>query len=645
MTERLVTCFRWFNRRTPAAEYLAVAAEVAQALMDIGGQPISWSADRYSFAFSRSMVREVLAVTLRLMARHSALGVAMAMRELVQDAGRSWGPGLSLSEGLATAVRRGEILFDPAIDVVSGQLIATVGEVEVEIGGLTMSAALMLAGAAPVAGVRSSLPPDVAAEPLSWRTSAPRATSHDLSPAAELLTSPEPVNAAPTDPTEEPVELSSSVVDSAVPTPNALERAIAYAEQLAQTAGPISVDEDRPTLADSPRASSQKPVLDAASNGVGPEHRVQVNVLSLEQDAAADHADDAATIVRDEAATLVLDDASTLVRADEQNLSPAAPERRTLPSSGAPPNNEIDGYTEPAPGTLPSSELLDVPSRVTPVGPPPLLHRSHAPAALDATSPLGQWHPSQLPTGPAHPGLVHPGPVQSSNPPAQSSLPPDDRSSQMRPPPKPSTRSSAPDLPAYPMPAASTVPPPVAVISMPSPRVSAPPPKPAGKSRAPARRLSEPPPKPSRTPSDADAERTSAIEALLADETSALRDRPLGTAAADRVLERELEQLIDLDTPDGEGELGLLRLREAARAAQLREAPHYARARLAVAAALGRSGNARDAYLESLLALARARETRDTAAVRASARLIAELTRRAGFSQAAGQWDELSRNA
>lgn len=620
MTERLVTCFRWFDRRTPAAEYLAVATEVAQALMDIGGQPISWSADRYSFAFSPSMVREALAVTLRLMARHSSLGVAMAMRELVQDAGRSWGPGLSFAEGLVTAVRRGEILFDPAIDAVSGQLIATVGEVEVEVGGFTMSAALMLAGAAPVAGVRSSLPPDVAAEPLSWRTSAPRATSHDLSPAAELLTSPQPVNTAVSDGTEEAVELSSSVVDSAVPTPNALERAIAYAEQLAQTTGPISVDEDRPTLADSPRASSQKPLqADTASNGVDPEHRPQVNVVSLYQDnvASAD-GDDAATIVRDDAATLVHDDAATLVRADDQNLSPAAPARRTLPSSGAPPNNEIEGYAEPAPGTLPSSELVDVPSRVTPVGPPPLLHRSHAPAAPEAADVL-----------------------QSSNPPPQGSLPPEDRASQMRPPPKPSTRSSAPDLPAYAMPAASAVPTPVAVISMPPPRVSAPPPKPAGKSRAPGRRMSEPPRKPSRTPSDADAERTSAIEALLADDTSALRDRPLGTAAHERALERELQQLIDLEAPHDDGELGLLRLREVARAAQQQQAPQYARARLALAAALGRAGKARDAYLESLSALARARETRDAGAVRASAQLIAELTRRAGFSQAAVQWDEL----
>jgi hypothetical protein len=600
------------------------------------------------------MFREVLAVTLRLMARHRSIGAAMAIRELVQDGGRSWGQGLMFAECMASAGRQGEILLDPAIDAVAGQVLATVGEVDVEIGGFTLSAALMHAGAVPVAGVRSSLPPDLNAEPLSWRTSSPRA--RELSPAAELLTSPEPVTFAASDPrnadvsdgvdtanvdnrelAEEAVELSSSAIDSAVPTPNAVDRALAHAELLAQTVGPISVDEDRPTLADSPRASSRQPAIEVIS--------VSVVGQQSQHGSPAESGGPSNGVYAGGA-----QDAAHTAEADiHASHEPAPPERRTLPSSAAPaaqPNPELEMYAEAAPGTLPSSELLDVPSRVTPVGPPPRLHHSHAPAAPQ----------------PAH-GLP------SSNPPALgSSLPPEDRSSQMRPPPKPSTRSSVPDLPAYPLPtqpalptqtAAPTQTPvpaptpgtsqtvvaqiaPLAVISMPPPRASAPPPKPAGKSRAPGRRMSEPPPKPSRTPSDVEAERTSAIEALLADDTSALRDRPLGPAAADRELDRELEHWIKGEAHGaGDGDLGMLRLREAARTAQQRQAPNQARTRLALAAALERVGRSREAYLESLSALARAREIRDASVQRASARLIAQLTRKAGFEQAAVQWDEL----
>jgi thioredoxin-like negative regulator of GroEL len=86
-------------------------------------------------------------------------------------------------------------------------------------------------------------------------------------------------------------------------------------------------------------------------------------------------------------------------------------------------------------------------------------------------------------------------------------------------------------------------------------------------------------------------------------------------------------------------QLGLLHLREAVRSAQLRQAPEQCRTRLALAVALLHAGRSHDAYLEALLALARARQSSDTAGERASAKLLGQLTRSAGYEQAAAAWD------
>lgn len=86
-------------------------------------------------------------------------------------------------------------------------------------------------------------------------------------------------------------------------------------------------------------------------------------------------------------------------------------------------------------------------------------------------------------------------------------------------------------------------------------------------------------------------------------------------------------------------------LREAKSKANGRGPSSKVKAALALAVALAAAGRDHDALLEVLDGLARARQAQDERAVRACARLLAQLSRSAGHERAAQRWDQLASEA
>lgn len=261
MSRHLVLCFRWCDRETEPTAYLAVAAEIALELEQIGGAPIGWSGEHQSFAFRLSELRALLTGTLRLMSRYSELGAAIVARPLFEQGERCWGPALLLAEGLAKSARRGEILLDPELDAVKHQQLATVGLVQVELGREYIEAALMIAGATSVGGFRSTLPPEMAveAQPRSKPEPAQR-------PALVIVADEIATQAAEALRAEAPLAVLGAQELEGETSDAAASELVSAAEQTHKPDYVVVADpmasksdanhyEERPTLADCPRPS------------------------------------------------------------------------------------------------------------------------------------------------------------------------------------------------------------------------------------------------------------------------------------------------------------------------------------------------------------------------------------------------------
>jgi hypothetical protein len=164
MSDRVVLCFRWHDPETESARYLAAAERIWRRIAAVGGESLSWSSDRYCFGFEASAFGVALETAIGLLSEAKTHAVGIALRELVTDGtGRSWGPALVLAETLAAAASPGEILLDPTLPQVQAGLLATLGTIPVRIGGERIGGALLLPGACPSDGFRSSLAPISAA--------------------------------------------------------------------------------------------------------------------------------------------------------------------------------------------------------------------------------------------------------------------------------------------------------------------------------------------------------------------------------------------------------------------------------------------------------------------------------------------------
>ena len=158
--ETLIVCFRWIDVQTEARRYLPAATRVRRRLAQVGGDPISWGADRYSFEFDPDDFRIVLTNVLGLISEAATHAVGVSGRGVERDEeGRIWGPGLVVAEALAGGAKGGEVLLDPTLPVIEEGALATLGAIPVRVGEGRLSAALLLPGTCPPDGFRVSVPP------------------------------------------------------------------------------------------------------------------------------------------------------------------------------------------------------------------------------------------------------------------------------------------------------------------------------------------------------------------------------------------------------------------------------------------------------------------------------------------------------
>jgi hypothetical protein len=526
MSERLVVSFRWQEKDSSAEAFFAAVAVVQSELQSLPSQWVGWGADGYSLVLAGN-VQTALAAVLRALGRAPSLSAGVALRALSQDAaGRSWGPALVIAEGLAAVARRAECLLDPALVEVLTPLPSGTGSLPVDLGRQALNAALLRAQDLPA---------------LGW----------------------EPLRS------DAFVDLDSSVVDSAVPTPRAAD----FESGTARTESAPSTAEDRPTLADSPQASSRPPApavpadFETADTGSGSSQPRRRR-------------------------------ASWPAEEPIPEIPASVGEPLTLGRPPVKPHQNSDAslvYTSLAEMDAAASEI------------PALLVHSD-PSATDAA--LGV--PERLPLGGS-------GSDESGEMPGAADL------------------LRAPEGSAH---SAE-----VLAVSVPR-NASGPPPKPSVRPKPSGLHLSEPPPKPPRNASDPhSAGRTSGV--LVHTGFESIADTLQGVSeqspqpSPESESDRDSLTRIEASVVTADLDLGLLRLRDALRLAQQMDSPNVGRARLAVAVGLQRSGNPREAYLEALLALAWAREVQDSRAERACARLLARLTRGAGFAEPAVVWDTL----
>ncbi len=166
--ETLLVCFRWIDTQTDVHRYLAAATRVRRRLAQVGGEPVSWGGDRYSFEFDRDDFRVVLSSVLGLISEAATHAVGISGRAVDRDEeGRIWGPGLVVAEALARGAKGGEVLLDPALPAVEEGALATLGAIPVRVGDGRLSAALLLSGTCPPDGFRVSLPPRSARDATS----------------------------------------------------------------------------------------------------------------------------------------------------------------------------------------------------------------------------------------------------------------------------------------------------------------------------------------------------------------------------------------------------------------------------------------------------------------------------------------------
>lgn len=162
MSDRLVVCLRYAAIESEPQHYLGVARRVEAALAAVGGERISWGADRYAFELDPDdfplVLRQLIATQLEL-PEH---GVGVGIGPLVgQTENMAWGRPLVVASALAASAKPGEILLDPHLPDVRQARLATLGRIPVRIGERYVGAALLLPGACPATGFRNedSIPP------------------------------------------------------------------------------------------------------------------------------------------------------------------------------------------------------------------------------------------------------------------------------------------------------------------------------------------------------------------------------------------------------------------------------------------------------------------------------------------------------
>lgn len=174
--DRLVVCLRYAAVESEASHYLAVARKVEAAMAAVGGERISWGADRYAFELDPVdfplVLRQLIARQLDL-PEH---GVGVGIGPLSGHAeGTAWGRALVVASALATSAKPGEILLDPQLPDVRQSRLATLGRIPVRVGERYVGAALLLPGACPATGYRaehsddrsSLVPPSVSPSSLA----------------------------------------------------------------------------------------------------------------------------------------------------------------------------------------------------------------------------------------------------------------------------------------------------------------------------------------------------------------------------------------------------------------------------------------------------------------------------------------------
>jgi hypothetical protein len=192
MSERLVVCLRYAAIESESQHYLGVARRVEAALSAVGGERISWGADRYAFELDPDdfplVLRQLIATQLEL-PEH---GVGIGIGQLVgQTEAMAWGRPLVVASALASSAKPGEILLDPQLPDVRHSRLATLGRIPVRIGERYVGAALLLPGACPATGFRveESEPPSTSSGLPESQRAAPRGPESLRTP--ESLRSPE----------------------------------------------------------------------------------------------------------------------------------------------------------------------------------------------------------------------------------------------------------------------------------------------------------------------------------------------------------------------------------------------------------------------------------------------------------------------
>ncbi len=587
MTDRLVVCFCWRDRDTPPELYMRHHAVVAESMTALGGESVSWGADRYAFAFEPdcdvvTLVTAVLAA-LRAEATHSA---GLSCRGLFDGGERQWGPALMVAEHLALSARHRELLLDTDVDAVRAGIFATVGMLSAPIGELAVEAALMVATASERPVRRTSSPPEEPTDPETVRRWDGEVPQH----VPRLLDDDE-------------------VANSGVPTPVALRASnpppgAAPATDFEES-GDTEVVE-RPTVSDFPRASY---------SSIAPEE-VEPSVDALfDPDASepTDTKDETQDAGGAEAATTDLAAHSQLEGSEQ-----SAPEEGAA-ANGAPADDD-DADTAVAlqvPPYRPSPAPEEVTRRVVAVSDEDAEERRPSRPSVTGSIPPADEIP-QLPKKVGRRLSKPPPKPRTSSPPALSKPPPKPRTSS-----PPSRLSEPPPKPRPSVAARST-------------RLSEPPPKPelhTRKSR-PVTQAVQPEQRPTYP---------GGIE-LQPPQLAALDDAPEASTAneadSDSDLVARLEGNAELAV--GEMEAGLLRLHEAVALAAAEGPAQESRARLTLAAGLVKAGRSRQALLEAMQALAFARSAADAEGERACSRLLAQLARSADRDDIGQKWDELA---
>lgn len=157
MSDRLVVCLRYGAVECETQHFLGVARRVETALTAVGGERISWGADRYAFELDLADFPVVLRQLIATQLEHPEHGIGIGTGELVGGgSGPLWGRALVVASALATSAKPGEILLDPGLEEVRQNKLATLGRIPVRVGERYLGAALLLPGACPPTGYRVS---------------------------------------------------------------------------------------------------------------------------------------------------------------------------------------------------------------------------------------------------------------------------------------------------------------------------------------------------------------------------------------------------------------------------------------------------------------------------------------------------------